>query len=66
MNSFDRLISTLNIAKERVSELEKVSIEIVQNKTQRDFKSRKCKTASQSCCRTYVKTESQQDKRDTA
>lgn len=43
MNSFDRLISRLNIAKERVSKLEKVSTEIVQNKTQRDFKSRKCK-----------------------
>ena len=45
MNSFDRLISRLNIAKERVSELEKVLTEITQNKTQRDFKSKKCETA---------------------
>ena len=41
----DGLNSRLEMTEDRVSELEKVSTEIIQNKTQRDFKSKKCKTA---------------------
>lgn len=41
VNSFDRLISRLNIAKKRFSELEEVSIKIIQTKTQKDLKSEK-------------------------